>query len=116
GRTAELQPGDFALYDSTRPYELRFDGPFQQYVLMLPGPALRAELRGAPALTAPAVPGARGAGHLMIEMIRTLAADVDVLEPAAATAVAQGVEHILVARVSHRAAGGRPGAAPGGEA
>ena len=36
----------------------------------------------------------------MIEMIRTLAADVDVLEPAAATAVAQGVEHILVAGLS----------------
>jgi AraC-like ligand binding domain. len=35
-RTAVLQPGDFALYDSTRPYELRFDGDFQQYVLMLP--------------------------------------------------------------------------------
>ena len=100
GRTAQLQPGDFALYDSTRPYELRFDGPFQQYVLMLPGPALRAELRGAPELTARAVHGSRGAGHLMIEMIRTLAADVDVLEPAAATAVAQGVEHILVAGLS----------------
>ena len=100
GRTAQLQPGDFALYDSTRPYELRFDAPFQQYVLMLPGPALRAELRGAPELTARAVHGSRGAGHLMIEMIRTLAADVDVLEPAAATAVAQGVEHILVAGLS----------------
>ena len=67
---------------------------------MLPGPALRAELRGAPELTARAVHGSRGAGHLMIEMIRTLAADVDVLEPAAATAVAQGVEHILVAGLS----------------
>ena len=32
--------GDFALYDSTRPYELRFDRPFEQYVLMLPGPTL----------------------------------------------------------------------------
>jgi AraC-like DNA-binding protein len=100
GRTAQLQPGDFALYDSTRPYELRFDRPFQQYVLMLPGPVLRAQLRWAPELTARAVHGSRGAGHLMIEMIRTLAADVDVLEPAAAIAVAQGVEHILVAGLS----------------
>src|SRR5690606_33201809 len=33
-RTAHLAPGDFALYDSTSPYELRFDRPFQQYVLM----------------------------------------------------------------------------------
>ena len=57
GRTAVLQPGDFALYDSTRPYELRFDGDFQQYVLMLPGPTLRSQLRAAPELTARGVHG-----------------------------------------------------------
>ena len=28
GREAVLGPRDFALYDSTRPYELSFDGPF----------------------------------------------------------------------------------------
>jgi AraC-like DNA-binding protein len=100
GRAAVLGPGDFALYDSTRPYELRFDGPFQQYVLMLPGPTLRSQLRGAPDLTARGVRGSRGAGHLMIEMIRTLAADIAVLEPAAAAAVAQSVEHIVVAGLS----------------
>ena len=100
GRTAVLQPGDFALYDSTRPYELRFDSDFQQYVLMLPGPTLRSQLRAAPELTARGVHGSRGAGHLMIEMIRTLAADIGVLEPAAAAAVAQSVEHIVVAGLS----------------
>ena len=40
GRDAVLAPGDFALYDSTRPYTLTFDGPFQQIVLMLPGKTL----------------------------------------------------------------------------
>ncbi|WP_214402758.1 helix-turn-helix domain-containing protein [Pseudonocardia lacus] len=100
GRTAVLHPGDFALYDSTRPYELDFTGGFQQYVLMLPGPALRSRLRAAPELTARGVHGSRGAGHLMIEMIRTLAADAAVLEPAAAAAVAHGVEHIVVAGLS----------------
>jgi AraC-like DNA-binding protein len=99
-RTAVLHPGDFALYDSTRPYQLDFTDDFQQYVLMLPGPALRSQLRAASELTARSVHGSRGAGHLMIEMIRTLAADVAVLEPAAAAAVAQGVEHIVVAGLS----------------
>jgi len=45
GRAAHLVRGDFALYDSTRPYELRFDRPFEQYVLRLPGPTLRTALR-----------------------------------------------------------------------
>ena len=89
-RVAALQPGDFALYDSTRPYELHFAGDFQQYVLMLPGPTLRFQLRDARGLTARRVAGTSGAGHLMIEMIRTLAADIAVLERAAAAAVAQG--------------------------
>lgn len=97
GRTAVLGPGDFALYDSTRPYELVFEQDFQQYVLMLPGAALRSQLRGTEALTARAVSGRRGAGHLMIGMIRSLARDIGALEPASAVAVAQSVEHILVA-------------------
>ena len=36
GRTAKLNPGDFALYDSTRGYSLRFDDQFEELVLKLP--------------------------------------------------------------------------------
>ena len=97
GRDAVLAPGDFALYDSTRPYDLRFDGPFQQYVLMLPGPTLRTALRQTDRLTAHAVRGDRGAGHLMINMIRTLAADIGTLAPESAVAVADSVTQILIA-------------------
>jgi AraC-like DNA-binding protein len=112
GRTAALAPGDFALYDSTRPYELHFDAEFQQYVLMLPGPTLRSQLRRVQELTARSVRGSRGAGHLMIEMIRTLATDIGVLEPAAAAAVAQSVEHIVVAGLSSLVAPGAPAPEP----
>lgn len=97
GRDARLGPGDFALYDSTRPYTLAFDGTFQQYVLMLPGPMLRTALRGVEGLTATTVSGQRGAGHLMIGMIRTLAADIGTLAPASAAAVADSVTQILLA-------------------
>jgi AraC-like DNA-binding protein len=99
-RTARLAPGDFALYDSTRPYELRFESPFQQYVLRLPGPTLRTALRDTQRLTASTVSGQRGAGHLMIGMIRTLAADIDTLAPESAAAVAESVTQILIAGLS----------------
>jgi AraC-like DNA-binding protein len=98
-RSARLAPGDFALYDSTRPYELRFESPFQQYVLRLPGPTLRTALRGTQLLTS-TVSGQRGAGHLMIGMIRTLAADIDTLAPESAAAVAESVTQILIAGLS----------------
>lgn len=35
GRVAVLKPGDMALYDSTRPYDLHFDAPFQQLVVQV---------------------------------------------------------------------------------
>lgn len=100
GRDAVLDPGDFALYDSTRPYTLRFDDDFQQLVLMLPGPVLRTVVRDTHRLTATRVGSERGAGHLMINMITTLAHDIGTLAPASACAVADGVTQILVAGLS----------------
>lgn len=108
GRAAKLAPGDFALYDSTRSYELQFDGPFQQYVLKLPGPTLRTALRDTHQLTATQVSGARGAGHLMIGMIRTLAADIETLAPESAVAVADSVTQILIAGLSALPAARQP--------
>lgn len=100
GRVALLSPGDFALYDSTRPCELRFDASFQQYVLRSPGPTLRTALRDTQALTASTVSGQRRAGHLMIGMIQTLAADICTLAPESAAAVAESVTQILIAGLS----------------
>lgn len=108
GRDALLAPGDFALYDSTRPYTLTFDGQFQQIVLMLPGPTLRTALRDTERLTATRVSGERGAGHLMINMIGTLAADIGTLAPESATAVADSVAQILIAGLSALPAARRP--------
>ena len=54
---AVLEPGDFALYDSTRPYALRFEADFEQIVLMLPGPVLRSQLSASERLTATTVQG-----------------------------------------------------------
>lgn len=95
-RTAILEPGDFALYDSTRPYSLHFDDPFAQYVLMLPGATLRTLVRDTNELTARAVSGRHGAGKLLVSMISSIMDDVD-MSAASAEAVSQSVEYILVA-------------------
>ena len=109
GRDALLQPGDFALYDSTRPYELAFGGDFQQIVLMLPGSQLRTMVRDTASLTASPVSGREGAGHLMITMLQTLRRDIDSLQPASAAAVANGVVDILVAGLHTLPAASRQG-------
>ncbi len=97
GRDAVLKPGDFALYDSTRPYELLFREDFEQIVLKLPGERLRDRVRETQGLTATKVSGREGAGHLLLGMIRTLKDDIDTLQPASALAVANGVLNILIA-------------------
>lgn len=97
GRDAVLEAGDFALYDSTRPYQLLFEDAFEQIVLKLPGERLRSVLRDTEALTATTVSGREGAGHLLLGMLRTLREDIDMLQPASALAVADGVQSILVA-------------------
>jgi len=109
GRDAVLSVGDFALYDSTRPYQLLFDDAFEQIVLKLPGERLRSELRDTEALTATTVSGREGAGHLLISMIRTLREDIDALQPASALAVANGVLSILVAGLQTLPAARSPG-------
>ena len=97
GRDAVLSPGDFALYDSTRPYVLHFGGDFEEIVLKLRGEQLRSLMRDTGQVTATTVPGRDGAGHLMIEMVKTLWREADTLHPASAAAVANSVLNILLA-------------------
>jgi AraC-like DNA-binding protein len=97
GRDALLQPGDFTIYDSTRPYVLQFDDDFEEIVLKLRGEHVRSLVRNTEDLTATTVSGRSGAGHLLISMINTLRDEADSLAPASAEAVANGVVNVLVA-------------------
>ena len=52
GRQVHLRPGEFSLYDSTRPYRLRFEHRFKQLVLQLPRDLVRRRLGPVRHLTA----------------------------------------------------------------
>jgi AraC-like DNA-binding protein len=52
GRETVIQPGEFALYDTTRPYELRFDDAFTQAIFMVPREMVQRRLGATEALTA----------------------------------------------------------------
>ena len=74
GREAVLGPGDFALFDSSRPYSISFTGPgvFRHVVFQVPRASLGA--RGASgAVTARRVPAASRPGQLVSPYLRTLA-------------------------------------------
>lgn len=97
GRDAVMTPGDFAIYDSTRPYTLHFDDDFEEIVLKMPGDPLRSLLRNTDQLTATTVSGRSAAGHLLVNMVSTLRDEAHSLAPASAAAVAHGVISVVVA-------------------
>lgn len=73
GRQAALQPGQFALYDSIRPYELQFTGPFSQTVLRIPRDLLVQRLPTAEWLTARTLNGHTGVGRVALGMLQEIA-------------------------------------------
>lgn len=52
GRETVIHPGEFAIYDTTRPYELRFNDAFTQTILQVPRDMLSRCIAGTEALTA----------------------------------------------------------------
>jgi len=72
GRTAILHPGDIALYDATRPYELAFDDPFSQIVIQFPREALIARNVHIESAVARHCSGGAGATGIATAFVRTL--------------------------------------------
>ncbi|WP_165968472.1 AraC-like ligand-binding domain-containing protein [Saccharopolyspora elongata] len=70
GRAAALSAGEMAYYDSTRPYALHFDDPFQQLVVQVPKRALM--LQNTRKLTARSL-GAGTPGTAVSAFFRSLA-------------------------------------------
>ncbi|CCD98084.1 helix-turn-helix domain-containing protein [Bradyrhizobium sp. STM 3809] len=52
GRDTVIRPGEFAIYDTTRPYELQFDAAFRQTVFKLPRDMLQRRIGATETITA----------------------------------------------------------------
>ncbi|MBV6635963.1 MAG: helix-turn-helix domain-containing protein [Mameliella sp.] len=99
GRVAALTPGDFALYDTTRPYELIFDEDFSQYVVALPGSVLRPHLLAPEGLTARRIPGASSIGRAVLNAIESVALNDEDLETDMARPMEEALRGLLAAGV-----------------
>lgn len=108
GRTAELHPGDFGIFDSTRPYTLIYPQGLHLITLKAPRRIVLSQLPNVGELTARKVSGAKGAGHLLLTMIQTLLNDIGDLDPMSYDAVSTGVIDILTAGLRTLDAGARP--------
>lgn len=73
GRQSRLEAGDFGLYETTRPYRLSFDSPFEQLIFKLPLNDLARRLPGLSRLTGLNFQGRVGAGAVATAFAQNLA-------------------------------------------
>jgi AraC-like DNA-binding protein len=76
GREAPLTPGDFALYDTRRPYQLSFNSKFRMLVVMFPHELLNLRSDDLAKVTARRVSGHRGVGGLVSPFLVKLAKEL----------------------------------------
>jgi AraC-like DNA-binding protein len=109
GRTAILKPGDFALYDTTRPYDLTFTETFGQLVLRLPREIVSSRLSDAESLTALPIQGDRGAGRLVSGFIHQLHAQLDELDAESAWRLHASAVDLLATALASQIGTQQPG-------
>lgn len=99
-RVALLGVGDFALYDTTQPYELNFEQPFEQLVLRLPRRYLSRRIACPERLTAMSFRGSQGSAAIVSNFVVQVYRELDRLDPDCQPAMHQALIDLLVAALS----------------
>lgn len=98
-RRARLVPGDFTMYDTTRPYVLDFSQDFQQFVIKVPRNELRVQVPLAQDLTAYRMAGSRPVSRLLSNVISGLTATIDECDGKTLSCVAESVTDLIAANL-----------------
>jgi AraC-like DNA-binding protein len=104
GQQARLSPGEFALYNTRRPYEVRCgvdDEPTQLLTFMFPPSLLPLSPGRLRDLAAVRIPATAGVGELTSQFLLQLARNIDSYTPADAARLSTAALEILAARLAH---------------
>ena len=110
GRAAQLRPGEFAIYDFARPYELAYDSAVQLAVFGFPRDLLALPPGVADRITAVPIAGDQGTGALASPLLRRVTLDLDTYQPASAARLSTVMMDLVTTAVAERA--GRAGSLP----
>ncbi|MER7016234.1 helix-turn-helix domain-containing protein [Saccharopolyspora sp. NPDC000359] len=110
GRETLLAPGDFTLYDTSRPYTLNFDESFRSIVLMFPRELLRLRPSDLAGLRARRFDGRHGTGRLVRSLVQELCVREDAAGSRSGLLICDAVLDVLAAAVEDSA---EPAAARG---
>ncbi|OAF07489.1 helix-turn-helix domain-containing protein [Bradyrhizobium neotropicale] len=102
GRETVIHPGEFALYDTTRPYELKFDHAFTQTIFMVPRQMLQRRLGASETLTAMSFGADAPLERLAYDFIYRLCRSADRIDPANAAILSEQAVDLLAMALSGR--------------
>ena len=102
GRETVLRPGEFAIYDTTRPYELRFDDAFTQVILQVPRDMLLRRAPGTEALTAISFGSDRPLQKLAHDFVYRLCQSADEIQPEHAVRLSEQAVDLVAMALSER--------------
>lgn len=115
GRRAHLRPGDFAIYDTHRPYRLTFPEPNRAMVIMFPHEAVDLPRDVVAQVTGARFPSDQGLGRVINPFFVELGRNMDQLAGRHAARLVHSALDLLVTMLSqelhHAAAGGAVGPA-----
>jgi len=97
----ELQPGDLAIYDTSRPYTLTFDSPFVVMVVQLPHDKLDIPPAIARHMTGVRVAGDTGLGRVVSPFLATIGANFEQLQGPAGMRLAQNAIDLIETLFAH---------------
>jgi AraC-like DNA-binding protein len=98
GREAVVSAGQFVIYDTTRPYELRFDDGFSQTIFQMPRKLLQQRIGSFDAFTATTFSSDRPLERLAYEFLLGMSKTIDHVDPATAIRLLdQGLDLVAMA-------------------
>jgi AraC-like DNA-binding protein len=102
GRETLIHPSEFAIYDTTRPYQLQFDDAFTQVILQVPRDMLHKRLAGTEALTAISFGCDRPLSKLAYDFVYQLCHCAERIEAAHALRLSEQAMDLLAMALSER--------------
>jgi AraC-like DNA-binding protein len=109
-RSSRLAPGEFAIYDFTRPYDLAYETGVQLAVFSLPHALVSVPADPVRRLTATAIAPDDGSAALAAPLLRRVAFDLSTYRPESAARLSTVITDLVTAAVAERVE--RTGAMP----
>jgi AraC-like DNA-binding protein len=108
GREAVVRPGEFAIYDTTRPYELRFEANFSQRVFQMPRKLLQQRIGATDRFTATTFAPNRPLERVAIDFLTGVSRVIDQIGPEAGERLSHHALDLLSMAMSERLHEGPP--------